>query len=77
MLCSFTTIVGSGSLLLSDSGGIRSFGLAAILGEFTCLIAALMLAPSLLTLARRRADDLDQAPLRAAGGPPSDSAGPA
>lgn len=52
LLCSFTTIVGYGSLLLSDSGGIRSFGLAAILGEFACLVAALTLAPALLSLFR-------------------------
>ena len=54
LLCSFTTMVGYGSLLLSDSGGIRSFGLAAILGEVACVIAALMLAPALLELLRRR-----------------------
>jgi predicted RND superfamily exporter protein len=54
-LCSFTTIVGYGSLLLSPSGGIRSFGTAAILGEITCLVMALALAPALLqVLARRR-----------------------
>jgi predicted RND superfamily exporter protein len=47
-LCSFTTIVGYGSLLLSQNMGIRSFGEAAILGEATCLAAALMLAPALL-----------------------------
>ena len=52
MLCSFTTIVGYGSLLLSDSGGIRSFGLAAIRGELTCVGAALLLGPSLLGLRR-------------------------
>jgi predicted RND superfamily exporter protein len=49
-LCSFTTVVGYGSLLLSVNQGIRSFGLAAILGEFTCITAALILAPTLLTL---------------------------
>jgi uncharacterized protein len=36
-LCSFTTVVGYGSLLASDNAGIRSFGLAAILGEVTCM----------------------------------------
>ena len=53
-LCSSTTIIGYGSLLLSDNAGIRSFGLAAILGEFTCLLAALLLCPALLGLWRRR-----------------------
>jgi predicted RND superfamily exporter protein len=49
-LCSYTTIVGYGSLLLSQNLGIRSFGLAAMLGEFTCLGVALLLAPSLLSI---------------------------
>jgi hypothetical protein len=53
-LCSFTTIVGYGSLLLSQNMGIRSFGEAAILGEATCLAAALMLAPALLHVFARR-----------------------
>ncbi len=50
LLCSFTTIVGYGSLLLSQNQGIRSFGGAAILGEGTCLSTALIFAPALLLL---------------------------
>ncbi|HUH03060.1 MAG TPA: MMPL family transporter [Kofleriaceae bacterium] len=57
VLCSFTTIVGYGSLLLSENAGIRSFGLAAILGEAACLAAALLLTPALLAMLRRRAAD--------------------
>ncbi len=53
LLCSFTTIVGYGSLLLSRNQGIRSFGAAAILGEATCLVAALVFAPALLRMKRR------------------------
>jgi predicted RND superfamily exporter protein len=53
VVCSFTTIVGYGSLLLSANRGIRSFGTAAIVGEATCLLAALALAPALLSLGRR------------------------
>jgi predicted RND superfamily exporter protein len=53
-LCSYTTIVGYGSLLLSQNLGIRSFGLAAMLGELTCLVVALLFAPALLSLVRRR-----------------------
>lgn len=49
-LCSYTTIVGYGSLLMSVNKGIRSFGSAAILGELTCLATALFLAPALLTV---------------------------
>lgn len=48
LLCSFTTMVGYGSLLLSRNQGIRSFGTAAILGEATCLGVALVFAPALL-----------------------------
>ena len=47
-LCSYTTIVGYGSLLLSQNLGIHSFGLAAMLGEVSCLAMAVVLAPSLL-----------------------------
>jgi len=53
-LCSYTTIVGYGSLLLSPNRGIRSFGEAAILGEITCLTVALALAPALLHVLHRR-----------------------
>jgi predicted RND superfamily exporter protein len=60
-VCSYTTIVGYGSLLLSQNLGIRSFGLAAMLGELTCLAVALFLAPALLwatapELARQRSE---------------------
>jgi len=59
-LCSYTTIVGYGSLMLSQNLGIRSFGLAAMIGEVACLAVALFLAPALLwvtapALARRGA----------------------
>ncbi|HEY3445889.1 MAG TPA: MMPL family transporter [Myxococcales bacterium] len=50
LLCSYTTVVGYGSLLLSVNQGIRSFGTAAILGEITCLLVALLLAPALLSV---------------------------
>jgi uncharacterized protein len=53
-LCSYTTVVGYASLLLSENQGIRSFGLAALIGELTCLCGALALAPALLDLRRRK-----------------------
>ena len=46
-LCSYTTVVGYGSLWFSSNKGIRSFGFAAMLGELTCLSAALLIAPML------------------------------
>ncbi len=48
LICSLTTTIGYASLLLNDNAAIRSFGLAAIIGEATCLAAALVVAPSLL-----------------------------
>lgn len=53
IMCSFTTMVGYGSLLLSSNGGVRSFGLAAILGEVACLATAVLIAPALLSRTRR------------------------
>jgi hypothetical protein len=53
-LCSYTTIIGYGSLLLSYNHGIRSFGLAALLGEVACLVVALIVAPALLDLLAAR-----------------------
>ena len=61
-LCSYTTIVGYGSLLLSQNLGIRSFGLAAMLGELTCLGVALFLAPALLDFGLRRRPSLLEVP---------------
>jgi predicted RND superfamily exporter protein len=46
-LCSYTTVVGYGSLWFSANRGIRSFGISAMLGEITCLTAALLIAPAL------------------------------
>jgi predicted RND superfamily exporter protein len=47
-LCSYTTVVGYASLLFSQNRGIHTFGLSAMIGELTCLSAALLLAPALL-----------------------------
>ncbi|MDX2021986.1 MAG: MMPL family transporter [Deltaproteobacteria bacterium] len=57
-LCSYTTIVGYGSLLLSDNQALRSFGRLAVVGEFTCLIGALLLLPAVLGLATSRMGSL-------------------
>jgi predicted RND superfamily exporter protein len=52
LLCSLTTGIGYAVLLASDTGAIRSFGLAALLGEASCLFAALVLAPAFARLAQ-------------------------
>jgi hypothetical protein len=55
-LCSLTTSLGYFALLFSINKGIRSFGLAAALGELTCLAATVLWLPALLAyLERRRA----------------------
>ena len=66
-ICSYTTVVGYGSLLLSQNLGIRSFGPAAMPGEVTCLAVALILAPALLwttapELARRQSEAVELGP---------------
>ena len=53
LLCSFTTTVGYGTLLLSANGGIRAFGLAALLGEIACVTVALIATPAALAMLRR------------------------
>jgi hypothetical protein len=53
-LCSLTTIIGYSSLLMSHNKALRTFGLAADLGEVTTLLAALVALPALLRLVRRR-----------------------
>lgn len=52
LLCSYTTSVGYGTLLLSANGGIRAFGEAALIGELSCILMALVVAPALLALRR-------------------------
>jgi hypothetical protein len=53
-LCSLTTIIGYAALLVADNQALRSFGAMAILGEFACLAAALVLLPAVLVLLERR-----------------------
>jgi predicted RND superfamily exporter protein len=47
-LCSLTTIIGYGSLLVADNRALRNFGLLASLGEFACITAALVALPAWL-----------------------------
>ncbi|MCW5808661.1 MAG: MMPL family transporter [Deltaproteobacteria bacterium] len=53
-MCSLTTVIGYGSLLSSDNLAIRGFGTASLIGELSCLFAALVLVPVLLSVGRRR-----------------------
>jgi uncharacterized protein len=48
ILCSLTTIIGYSSLLISANRALRSFGLAAAIGEVTCLSAGVLVLPALM-----------------------------
>ncbi|HUS67223.1 MAG TPA: MMPL family transporter, partial [Kofleriaceae bacterium] len=52
MLCSLTTVIGYGALLVADNQALRSFGTLAILGEGACLLAALWLLPAWISRAK-------------------------
>ncbi len=47
-LCSWTTIVGYGSLLAASNQALNGFGMMAIIGEVVCLSAAIVALPALL-----------------------------
>ncbi len=53
-LCSWTTIIGYGSLLIARNQAFVSFGLLAVLGEITCLLAAVIALPSLILFFGKR-----------------------
>lgn len=48
ILCSLTTVVGYGTLLISSNAALRSFGLAMTISEITCLVTAVGLMPAML-----------------------------
>jgi predicted RND superfamily exporter protein len=48
LLCSLTTIIGYLSLVLAESGALRSFGWAAVLGEVFAIVAVLLVLPVVL-----------------------------
>lgn len=51
-VCSLTTIIGYGSLLVSDNLAIRGFGTASLIGEIACVFTALVLVPAILASVR-------------------------
>ena len=53
-LCSWTSIIGYGSLLISANRALRSFGEYAMIGEVTTILTALVLLPALLIIAERQ-----------------------
>ncbi len=63
VLCSLTTTLGYLALLRSINAAVRSFGLAAVIGEVACLTAALVVLPAVLILIDRRAARRATAPI--------------
>jgi hypothetical protein len=53
-LCSFSTIVGYCSLLIASNKAFKSFGMLAVAGELTCVIAALIGFPAFLLMMNRK-----------------------
>ena len=52
-LCSLTTIIGYSSLLLAKNQALFLFGAVAVIGEVSCLVAALLALPAVLLVWRR------------------------
>jgi predicted RND superfamily exporter protein len=50
LVCSLTTMIGYASLLVSDNLAIRGFGLASLIGEITCVVAAFVIVPAMIAL---------------------------
>jgi predicted RND superfamily exporter protein len=57
-VCSLTTMIGYGSLLVSENLAIRGFGTASLIGEVTTVLTALVLVPAMLVVTARRPSHL-------------------
>jgi predicted RND superfamily exporter protein len=53
-LCSYTTVIGYGSLLFADNQALQSFGKLSISGEIACVLGALLFLPAVLHVISRR-----------------------
>ena len=58
ILCSLTTLLGYLALVRSVNFGVRSLGSAAVIGEISCLLAAVLVLPAALVWRRQRAAGL-------------------
>lgn len=65
-VCSWTTIVGYGSLLAASNRALQGFGVMAILGEIACISAAIIALPAIMLWRERRKTAASQR-ARAAG----------
>ncbi|MEI9938227.1 MAG: MMPL family transporter [Pseudomonadota bacterium] len=59
-VCSLTTMIGYGSLLLAKNQALFLFGVVAVLGEITCLVTAVVVLPAVLAAGARRGASRDQ-----------------
>jgi uncharacterized protein len=50
VLCSITTVIGYSSLLMAGNRAFVSFGALAVIGEITCIVAAVLALPAFLRL---------------------------
>lgn len=57
VLTSLTTLVGFGSIALSQYPGLRSIGYAAIIGISACLFASVIVLPAIFAIIRQRKDN--------------------
>jgi predicted RND superfamily exporter protein len=61
-LCSATTVIGFGSLLMAQNGALFSFGTLAVSGELTGLVTAALVLPAFLAWRQRKAARKQLAP---------------
>ncbi|MBK9266240.1 MAG: MMPL family transporter [Polyangiaceae bacterium] len=54
VLCSLTTSIGYVALMFSINKGIASFGVAAAIGELTCLLSSVLILPAFLVMLNKR-----------------------
>jgi predicted RND superfamily exporter protein len=62
VLCSLTTTLGYFALIGSHNQAIRSLGVVAVVGEISCILAAMLVLPAVWYLAERRRGESLQAP---------------
>lgn len=53
VLCSVTTTIGYFVLTTATNQALATFGLAAVIGEITCIVAAIILIPAVIVIADR------------------------
>lgn len=54
ILCSVTTIIGYWVLTTAANQALATFGVAAVIGEITCLVAAIVVVPAIIIFSYRR-----------------------